>query len=188
MFLSCFLYKFSWFPPSHTVMVTGCFYPAPVILTWVVSAWVVKGPFLYFSLIFSQNLTPAHLSIHTHIIMHTHIIITFRLRPKQPTTEMTRSENLPKWPTYQVRNDQPPKFGWNNQRQINPEPKWPAFRSISQFNSQQVPINEALSKFHWTSFVSYNFCLLRCGFVIWIYWVKNLEPLVNGPAPLFPKR
>ena len=43
-----------------------------------------------------RNLTPAHLSIHTHIIMHTHIIITFRLWPKQPKTEMTHSENWPK--------------------------------------------------------------------------------------------
>ena len=76
--------------------------------------------------------------------------ITFRLWPKQPKTEMTHSENWPKWPTYQVRNNPPPKFGWNNPRQINPGQKWPAFRSISQFNSQQVPINEALSKFHWT--------------------------------------
>ena len=145
MFLSCFLYKFSWFP-SHTVMLTGRFGPARGILTRVVSAWVVKGPFLHFSLIFSQNLTPAHLSIRTH--NNNAYIITFRLWPKQPKTEMTNSENWLIWPTYQVRNDPPPKFGWNNQIQINPEPKWPAFPSISRFNPQQVPINEALSKFH----------------------------------------
>ena len=146
-------------------MVTGHFGPARGIMTWVVSAWVMKGPVLHFSLIFSQNLTPAHLSFHTHIIMHTHIIITFKLWPKQPKTEMTHSENWPKWTTDQVQNDPPPKFGWNNPRQINPVPQWPAFRSISQFNSQQVPINEALSKFHWTSFLSYNFCLLRLEFM-----------------------
>ena len=108
MFLSCFLYKFSWFPPSHTVMVTGRFGPAGGILTWIVSAWVVKRPFLHFSLFFPQNLTPAHLSIHTH---SNEYIITFRLWPKQPKTEMTHSENWPKWPTYQVRNDPPPKCG-----------------------------------------------------------------------------
>ena len=33
------------------------------------------------------------------------MIMTFRLWPKQPNTEMTHSENWPKWPTYQVRND-----------------------------------------------------------------------------------
>ena len=146
----CFWVVFSinslYFPESH-YNGSRSFWPRPGILTWVVSAWVVKGPFLHFSLIFSQNLTPAHLSIHTHIIMHTHIIITFRLWPKQPKTEMTHSENWPKWPTYQVWNDPPPKFEWNNPRQTNPGPKWPAFRSISQVNSQQVPINEALYQF-----------------------------------------
>ena len=101
MFLSCFLYKFSWFPPSHTVMVTDPFGPARGILTWVVSTWLVKGPILHFSLIFSQNLTPVYLSIHTHIIMHTHIIITFRLWPKH---------QRPKWLTLKIgRNDPPTK-------------------------------------------------------------------------------
>ena len=88
-------------------------------------------------------------SVHSHTYNNAYII-TFRLWPKQPKAEITHSENWPKWATYQLRNDPPPKFGWNNPRQINPGPKWPAFRSISQFNSQQVPINEALSKFHWT--------------------------------------
>ena len=74
-------------------------------------------------------------SVHSYTYNNAYII-TFSLWPKQPKTEMTHSENWPKWPTYQVRNNPPPKFGWNNPRQINPGPKWPTFRSISQFNSQ----------------------------------------------------
>ena len=136
-----------------------------------------KKALFHFSLIFLQNLTSAHLSINAYII-------TFRLWPKQPMNEMTRSENWPKRPTlYQVRKKPPPKFGWNNPGQINPGPKWPAFRSNSQFNSPQVPIIEAEPVF-----VLYNFRLFSCWFVIWISWVKNLEPLVNGPALLLPKR
>ena len=74
-------------------MVTGRFGPAWNIFTRVVSVGVVKGPFLHFSLIFSQNLIPAHMSIHTHIIMHT---LSLSDWPKQPKAEMTHSENWPK--------------------------------------------------------------------------------------------
>ena len=49
-------------------------------------------------------------SVHSYTYNNAYII-TFRLWPKQPKTEMTPSENWPKWPTYQVRNDPPPKFG-----------------------------------------------------------------------------
>ena len=145
MFLNCFLYEFLDFPESQC-NVNRSFWPRlGHFKKACFSLSCERGPFLYLSLIFSQNLTPAHLSIHTHIIMHTLSLSDFG---QNSQTEMTHSENWPKWPTYQVWTDPPPKFGWNNLRQINPGPKWPAFRSFSQFNSQQVPINEALSKFH----------------------------------------
>ena len=93
-FLSCFLYKFSWFPPSHTVMLTGRFGPARGILTRVVSAWAVKGPFLHYSLIFFTKLNTCP-SVHSYTYNNAYII-TFRIWPKQPKTEMTHSENWPK--------------------------------------------------------------------------------------------
>ena len=120
MFLSCFLYKFSWFPPSHNVMLTGHFGPAWGILTRVVSAWLVKGPFLYFSLIFSQNLTPAHLSIHTHIIMHTLSLSDFG-----------QNNQRRKWLNLKIgRNDPPSKFETTHPLNLDKQPKTNQPRTI----------------------------------------------------------
>ena len=127
-------------------------------------------------------------SVHSYTYNNAYII-TFRLWPKQP--------NEPKWPTLKIgRNDPPTKSETNHplsldettQDKVTQDQNDPhsavshnlipnKFLSMKLFPSFTEPV-----------FVSYNFCLLRCRFVIWISWVKNQEPLVNGPAPLFPKR
>ena len=108
MFLSCFLIT-----PSHNVMLTGHFGPAWGILTRVVSAWLLKGPFLHFSLIFSQNLTPAHLAIHTHIIMHTLSLSDFG-----------QNNQRPKWLNLKIgRNDPPSKSETTHPLNLDKQPK-----------------------------------------------------------------
>ena len=155
-------------------------------LTRVVSAWVVKGPFLHFSLIFSQNLTPAHLSIHTHIIMHTLSLSDFG-----------QNNQRPKWLTLKIGwNDPPTKSKTTHPLSLD---ETTLDKSTEDQNDPHSPVSHNLIPNKFLSiklfpsftepvFVSYNFCLLHRRFVIWISWVKNLEPLVNGPAPLFPKR
>ena len=172
--------------PSHTVKLIGCFCLAQGILIQVVSAWVMKGPLLHLSLIFSQNLTPAHLSIHKHIIMHTLSLSVFRQnnqRPKWLTLKIGWNDPPTKSETTHPLNLDETTQGKSTQDQNDPHSAVShnlipnKFLSMKLFPSFTEPV-----------FVSYNFCLLRCRFVIWISWVKNLEPLVNGPAPLFPKR
>ena len=79
---------------SHTV--TGRFGPARGILTWIVSAWVVKGSFLHFSLFFFFTKLNTCPSVHpyTYYIAY---FITFRLgqnnqRPKWLTLKIGRNE------------------------------------------------------------------------------------------------
>ena len=70
MFLSCFLYKSLDFPESHC-NVDMSFWPRLGLFDKGCFSLSRERALFTFSLIFSQNLTPVHLSIHTHIIMHT---------------------------------------------------------------------------------------------------------------------
>ena len=162
-------------------MLAGRFGPARGIVTRVVSAGVVKGPILHFCLIFLQNLTPAHLSIHTYIIMHTLSLSNFGQniqRPKWLTMKIGRNDPPTKSEMTHPLNLDETTHDKSTQHQNDPHSAVShnlipnKFLSMKLFPSFTEPV-----------FVSSNFCLLRCRFVIWISWVKNLEPLVNGPAP-----
>ena len=137
-----FSINFLYFPKSHCNS-NGSLWPRLWHFDMGSFTLVLKWPIFHFSQFFSQNLTPAHLSIHTHIIMHTLSISDFG-----------ENDQRPKWLTLIIgRNDQPTKSETTHPLNSNETTqdkktglKRPAFRRNSLFNSPQDPINEALSK------------------------------------------
>ena len=107
---------------------------------------------LHFSLIFSQILTPAHLSIHTRIIMHTLSLSDFG-----------QNNQRPKWLALKIgRNDPPTKSETTHPLTLD---------ETTQDKSTQDQ-NDPHSADQWSSFqVSLNLCLCH---IIFAFYVVDL--------------